>query len=51
MAGGGGGGPAHAVLEIRSSGSETDEFILQLIRRAVRVRGGNVQLVLAGRPV
>ncbi|WP_275901606.1 phage tail tape measure protein [Streptomyces sp. S1D4-20] len=51
MAGGGGGGPAHAVLEIRSGGSETDEFILQLIRRAVRVRGGNVQLVLAGRPV
>jgi TP901 family phage tail tape measure protein len=51
MAGGGGGGPAHAVLEIRSGGSETDEFLLMMIRRAVRVRGGNVQLVLAGRPV
>lgn len=51
MAASAGGGPAHAVLEIRSGGSETDEFILQLIRRAVRVRGGNVQLVLAGRPV
>jgi hypothetical protein len=50
MAAGGGGGPAHAVLEIRSSGSETDEFLLMMIRRAVRVRGGNVQLVLAGRP-
>lgn len=42
------GGPM--VLEIRSSGSEIDELFLKVFRRIVRVRGGNVQMVLAGRP-
>ncbi|MGW3025873.1 phage tail tape measure protein [Streptomyces sp. NPDC001221] len=39
-----------AVIEIRSSGSEIDELLLKVLRRAIRVRGGNVQLILAGRP-
>ncbi|MFF3511528.1 phage tail tape measure protein [Streptomyces sp. NPDC002573] len=38
------------VLEIRSSGSEIDELFLKVFRRIVRVRGGNVQMILAGRP-
>jgi TP901 family phage tail tape measure protein len=38
------------VLELRSSGSHVDELLLQILRKAIRVRGGNVQLVLAGRP-
>jgi hypothetical protein len=50
MAAMGGGGVTRVELEIHSGGSETDEFLLKMIRRAVRVRGGNVQLVLAGRP-
>lgn len=41
---GGGGGPT--VLEIRSSGSRIDDLILEILRRAVRVKGGNVQLVV-----
>ena len=45
-AAGGGGGPAHVVLEIQSSGSPVDQFLLELLRRSVRERGGNVQLVL-----
>lgn len=43
MAGGGGG---TTVLEIRSSGSRIDDLILEILRRAVRVKGGNVQLVV-----
>jgi hypothetical protein len=50
MAAAAGGGSTRVELVISSGGSETDEFLLKLIRRAVRVRGGNVQLVLAGRP-
>jgi hypothetical protein len=40
----GGGGPT--VLEIRSGGSKLDDFLLEILRKAVRVRGGDVQLVL-----
>ncbi|MET8803599.1 phage tail tape measure protein [Streptomyces sp. NPDC004546] len=36
------------VLEIRSSGSHVDELLLQILRKAIRVRGGDVQFVLAG---
>jgi hypothetical protein len=43
LAGGGGG---RAVIEIRSSGSRVDDMLLELLRNAVKVRGGNVQLVL-----
>lgn len=44
LSGGGGGG--RTVLEIRSSGSRLDDLILEVLRKAIRVRGGNVQLVL-----
>ncbi|MCG6493444.1 phage tail tape measure protein [Kitasatospora sp. A2-31] len=39
-----GGGPL--VLEIRSGGSRLDDLLVELLRNAVRVRGGNVQTVL-----
>jgi hypothetical protein len=42
--GGGGGGPV--VLEIHSGGSRLDDVLLEIFRNAVRVRGGNVQVVL-----
>lgn len=34
------------VIEIRSSGSAQDDFLLQWLRKSIRVRGGNVQVVL-----
>ncbi|MFI6700322.1 phage tail tape measure protein [Streptomyces sp. NPDC050509] len=34
------------VLEIRSGGSRVDDFLVELLRKAVRDRGGNVQLVI-----
>lgn len=40
-----GGGREPLVLEINSSGSDLDNLLVSIIRRAVRVRGGNVQLV------
>lgn len=42
-AAGAGGG---AVLEIRSGGGDLEELLVRVLQRAVRVRGGNVQLVL-----
>jgi phage-related minor tail protein len=45
----GGGRPSRAapvVLELRSSGSRLDDVLLEILRGAVRVRGGDVQLVL-----
>lgn len=42
--GGGGGGPV--VIEIRSSGSAIDDMLVEILQKAVRVRGGDVQLVL-----
>ncbi|WP_432010192.1 phage tail protein [Streptomyces cucumeris] len=46
-----GSGPAEpVVIELRSSGNEVDEFLLKILRRAIKVRGGNAQIVLAGRP-
>jgi len=42
----GGGG---AVLEIRSGGSQLDDLLVEVLSRAIRRRGGNVQLVLGGR--
>jgi hypothetical protein len=50
MAAMGGGGPAVVQLEIRSGGSPYDEFLAKELRRFVRVRGGNVQVALMGRP-
>lgn len=37
------------VLELRSGGSRMDDMLLEMLRRSVRVRGGNVQVVLGGR--
>jgi len=50
MMGGGGGGGA-AIVEIKSSGARIDDLLLEILRNAVRSRGGNVQLVVGGRKV
>jgi phage-related protein len=34
------------VLEIRSGGARIDDMLVEILRKAVRVQGGNVQLVL-----
>jgi hypothetical protein len=48
---GGGDGVVRVELEIRSSGSSRyDEFLARELRQFVRVRGGNVQVALMGRP-
>jgi hypothetical protein len=45
-----GSGPAApTVLELRSSGSDLDNLLLSILQRSIRVRGGDVQLVLGGR--
>ena len=46
--GGGGGG---GIIEIKSSGSRVDDMLIEILREAVRVRGGNVQLVIGGRRI
>lgn len=45
---GGWAGPAATPLQIilRSGGSQLDELLMQLLRRAIRLQGGNVQAVL-----
>jgi TP901 family phage tail tape measure protein len=42
--GGGGGGPL--VLELRSSGARLDDLLVELLRGAIKIRGGNVQKAL-----
>ncbi|MGY4994079.1 phage tail protein [Streptomyces sp. 900105245] len=49
-AAGGGAQKVNVTLEIRSGGTGYDEFLLKELRRAIRVRGGNVNVVLTGRP-
>jgi hypothetical protein len=44
----GGGRAQKVVLEINSGGSKMDDLIVEIIRKSVRVRGGNVQVVLGG---
>jgi hypothetical protein len=46
MAAQSGGGGGSVVLEIRSGGSRMDDLLVELLRNAVRTRGGNVQTVL-----
>lgn len=46
MAGSGGGGGGPVVLEIRSGGSRMDDLLVEVLRSAVRLRGGDVQTVL-----
>jgi hypothetical protein len=41
-----GGGAQRVVLELRSSGNPVDDFLVQLLRRYVRVHGGDVQVAL-----
>jgi TP901 family phage tail tape measure protein len=43
---GGGGGAQRIVLEIHSAGGSTADMLLELLRKSIRVRGGNVQVVL-----
>jgi hypothetical protein len=47
--GGRGRQPVPIVLELRSSGTPVDEMLLQILRRSIRVRGGNAQIVLGSR--
>jgi len=37
------GGPTQVILRIDSAGAKLDDFIVHIIRKAVRARGGNVQ--------
>jgi TP901 family phage tail tape measure protein len=46
VAGSGGGGSAAATLVIDSAGARLDELLLELLRKSIRERGGNVQVVL-----
>ncbi|MEU0102232.1 phage tail tape measure protein [Streptomyces sp. NPDC006267] len=48
-AGGRGAAGGRTVIEIRSSGSRRDDLLLEELRHAIRVRGRDVQLVLAGK--
>jgi len=42
----GGRGGGASVIEIRSSGRKVDDMLVELLREAIRVKGGNVQVVL-----
>ena len=42
----GGGGPV--VIEIHSGGTDLDNLLVQILRKSIRRRGGDVQLVLGG---
>lgn len=39
-------GRQHAVLELRSSGNSVDNMLVEILRGAIKRRGGNVQVVL-----
>lgn len=51
LGGGGAGGGGVARVEIVSDGSALGDLIVELLRPIIRNRGGNVQLILAGREV
>jgi hypothetical protein len=40
---------ARVILELRSSGSRVDDMLMEVLRSAVKVRGGDVQLAIMGR--
>lgn len=44
----GGDGGGAAVIEIKSGGSRLDDLLVEILRKAIRVQGGNVQSVLGG---
>jgi TP901 family phage tail tape measure protein len=43
---GGHGGTTKVEIDIHSSGARVDDMLLEILRHAIRVRGGNVQVVL-----
>lgn len=43
------GGQGAVVLEIRSGGSRVDDMIVEILRHAVKIKGGNVQLAVMGK--
>ncbi|MFD5506995.1 hypothetical protein ACFWIB_04360 [Streptomyces sp. NPDC127051] len=45
----GGGGREPIIIEFRSSGNRADDFLLESLRRSVREKGGDVQIVIGGR--
>lgn len=45
----GGGGGDTVTLEIDSSGSRVDDLLVEILRRSVKAKGGNVQLAVMGR--
>ncbi len=44
-----GNGPANVTLTIRSGGGKVDNMLVEILRHAVRVRGGNVQFAVMGK--
>lgn len=44
------GGAAGATIVIDSAGSGLDDLLVEILRRSIGKRGGNVQVVLGGRP-
>lgn len=46
MLAGGGGGESRVVLEVHSGGTQLDDLLVDLLRRSIRKRGGDVQVVL-----
>jgi hypothetical protein len=45
--GGGGAGGGRQVVELRSDGSQLSDWVMELLRRAVRERGGNMDTLIA----
>lgn len=41
--------PTKVILELKSSGTKIDDMLLEILRHAIRVRGGNVQTVLGAK--
>lgn len=41
--------PPPVVLEVKSAGGKLDDLLVELLRKSIRAKGGNVQVVLGGR--
>jgi hypothetical protein len=41
-----GSGPAQVLISIDSGGAKIDDFLMELLRKSIRIQGGNVQLAL-----
>lgn len=50
LQGGGSGGGGVARLELSSDGTRVGDLLVELLRSSIKKRGGNVQVILAGRP-